>query len=73
MVLYLVTVSFGDGYFFSQLKENSSLIKHIGTIYIDFYKYPPYSGRKSEIFETNVNNNMQCDYNNAQVLIVMTR
>ena len=25
-------------------------------------KYPPYSGRISEVFETNVNANIQCDF-----------
>ena len=30
-------------------------------MYIDFDDYPPYSGSISEIFETNVNANIQCD------------
>ena len=29
-------------------------------MYIDFDEYPPYSGRISEIFEKNVNENIQC-------------
>ena len=31
-------------------------------MYIDFYEYPPYSGRMFGFFETNVNKNIQCDY-----------
>ena len=30
-------------------------------MYINFDEYPPYSGRISEIFDTNVNANIQCD------------
>ena len=30
-------------------------------MYIDFDEYPPYSGRISEIFEKNINDNTQCD------------
>ena len=36
------------------------MIKHFGPIYIDFGEYPPYSGRISEIFEKNDNENIQC-------------
>ena len=34
-------------------------------MYIDFYEYSPYSDRISEIFETNVNYNIQCDHGYA--------
>ena len=34
-------------------------------MYIDFDEYPPYSGRIYEIFETNVNANIQCDHGYA--------
>ena len=29
-------------------------------MYIDFDEHSPYGGRNSEIFETNVNENIQC-------------
>ena len=29
-------------------------------MYIDFDEYPTYSGRNSEIFQNNVNENIQC-------------
>ena len=41
------------------------MIKKIGPMYIDFDEYPPYSGRIYEIFETNVNANIQCDHGYA--------
>ena len=31
-------------------------------MYIDFGEYPHYSGRISEMFEKNVNENIQCDH-----------
>ena len=31
-------------------------------MYIDFDEYPTYSGRISEILETNVNDNIRCDH-----------
>ena len=34
-------------------------------MYIDFDEYPSYSGRVSKRFETNVNNNIQCDHGYA--------
>ena len=34
-------------------------------MYIYFDEYPPYSGRISEIFEKNVNENIQCDHGYA--------
>ena len=34
-------------------------------MYIYFDDYPPYSGRISEIFEANVNANIQCDHGYA--------
>ena len=34
-------------------------------MYIDFYEYPPYSGRISEIFETSVNANIRYDHGYA--------
>ena len=30
-------------------------------MHINFYEYPPYSGRISEFFETNVNDDIQFD------------
>ena len=36
------------------------MIKCFGPIYIYFDEYPRYSGSKSEIFEKNVNENIQC-------------
>ena len=50
-ILDLRTASFGNGYLFTELKENDPLIKHSGTIYIAFDEYPRYSGRTSVIFE----------------------
>ena len=29
-------------------------------MYVDFYEYPTYSGKTYEIFEKNVNENIQC-------------
>ena len=51
----------GNGTFFTALKENATLIKHFGPMYIDFDEYHPYSGAISEIFETNINAYIQCD------------
>ena len=34
-------------------------------MYIDFDNYPPYSSAISEIFETNVNANIQCGHGYA--------
>ena len=36
------------------------MLKYFGPIYIDFDEYPCYSGRNSEIFEINANENIQC-------------
>ena len=36
MILDLGTVSFGNGYLFTELKENSPLIKKFRSMYIDF-------------------------------------
>ena len=47
---------------FTQLKENTALIGHVGTWYTDFDEYLPYSGTISEMFETNVDANIQCDH-----------
>ena len=46
----------------NELKENATLIKHFGPMYIDFDGYPYYSGTISENLETSVNANIQCDY-----------
>ena len=35
--------SIGDGNFFTMTKENATLIKHFGPIYIYFDEYPLYS------------------------------
>ena len=58
----LGTASFGKEPLFTQQKENFQLIKCFGPRYIDFDEYPRYSGRNSEMFEKNVNENSQCDY-----------
>ena len=50
MIPDLGTASFGNGSFFTQLKENSALITHFGLVYIDFYEHPPYSGTTSDFF-----------------------
>ena len=34
-------------------------------MYIDFYEYPPYSGRNSDFFEKHINENIQCVYGYA--------
>ena len=62
MIIDLGTSLFGNGYLFTELKENSLLIKRFGPIYIDFDEYPRYSGRTAAIFETNVNENIPCDH-----------
>ena len=62
MILDLGTASFGNGSLFNRLKENAPLIKYFGPIYIHFDEYPTYSGRISENFETNVNDNIKCDH-----------
>ena len=51
--------------FITELKENYPLIKHFGPIYIDFDEYPRYSGRTSAIFETTINESIQCDHGYA--------
>ena len=64
MILDLGTESFGNGSFFTELKENAPLIKHFGPMYIDFDEYPRYSGRIYEDLK-NVNENIQCDHGYA--------
>ena len=59
-IIDLGTASFGNWYFFTQLKENAPLINFFGPMHIDFYGYPPYSGRNFNFFEKNVNENIQC-------------
>ena len=51
MIIYLGTESFGNGYLFTELKENAPLIIIFGPMYIDFDEYPRYSDRTSSIFE----------------------
>ena len=65
MILDLGTTSFGNGSFFTELKENAPLIKHFGPTYIDFDEYPCHSGRISTIFEKIVNASIQCDHGSA--------
>ena len=36
-------------------KQNSTLTRHFGTMYINFDDYIPYTGTIYEIFETNIN------------------
>ena len=50
-IIDLGPASFEHESLFTQQKENSPLIKHLGPLYIDFDEYPPYSGRISEKFE----------------------
>ena len=65
MIIDLGTASFVNEYFFTQIKQNTPLIKVFGPIYIDFDEDPHDSGRISEIFETNFNNNIWCDHGYA--------
>ena len=46
--------------FFTQQRDNDSLIKQFGPMYIDFYELPPYSGRKSENFDKKFDENIEC-------------
>ena len=50
MIFDLGTESFGNGSFFTELKENPPFITFFGPMYIDFDVYPRYNGRISEIF-----------------------
>ena len=59
-IINLGTTSFGNESLFTQQKEKFPLINIFGPMYIDFDEYPCYSGRNSEIFEKNVNENIQC-------------
>ena len=56
------TALLGNGTLCTVLKEKNTFIKMFGTMYIDFYQYPPYSGVISEIFETILNAHIQCDH-----------
>ena len=58
MILDLGTASFVNGSLFTQIKENSVLIKKFGPIYIDFDEYPPHSYTISENVETDFNANI---------------
>ena len=51
MVLDLETASFVNGSLFTQLKENTALIKHFWPIYIDFDDYPPYGDKISDFLK----------------------
>ena len=46
---------------FTELKENTTLIKSFGPMLIDFDGYLPYSDEISIFFRTNVNDNIHCD------------
>ena len=59
-IIDLGRASFGNESLFNQHKDNAPLIKQFGPMYIDFDEYPPYSGKNSENFEKNVNENIQC-------------
>ena len=61
----LGTTSFGNYPWFTQQKENLSLIKSLGPMYIDFDEYPRYSARNSELFELYVNENIKCEHGYA--------
>ena len=61
-IIDLGAASFGNEPSFTQHKEFFSLIKCFGPIYIDFDEYRRYRGRNSEMFEKNVNENIQCDH-----------
>ena len=65
MIIYLGPASFRNGSLFNQLRENAPLITCFGQMYIYFYEYPTFSGRISETFEKNVNENIQCDHDHA--------
>ena len=41
------------------------MIKRFGQTYIEFDEYPPYSVRISEMFENNINENIQCAHGHA--------
>ena len=62
IILDLGTASIGNESLFTQLKENAALIKKIGPMYIDFDEYPTYSDTIYEVFETNINANIQCEH-----------
>ena len=65
IIIDLGTASFRNMSLFTQLKEDAPLIKKFGLMYIDFDEYSPYSGRISEHFETNVNDNIHRDHGYA--------
>ena len=45
------TASSGNRTLFTKLKENYTLIKHFGPMYIDFDEHPPYTGTISKFLE----------------------
>ena len=47
MILDEGTESLGNGYCFTELKENATFMKHLGPMFINFYGYPLYSGEIS--------------------------
>ena len=44
----------------NRLKENATLTYVYGTMYLQLDDYLPYSGKKSDIFETHMNSNLIC-------------
>ena len=64
MILDLGTAWFGNGSLFTELKENSPLIKKFGPMYIYFDEYPCYSGNIWNFWKM-VNENIQCDHGYA--------
>ena len=61
MILDEGTLSLENGSFLIELKENITLIKKSGPMYLNFDGYRPYSDAIFENVEINVNANIQCD------------
>ena len=61
MILDEGTLSLENGSFLIELKENITLIKKFGPMYLNFDGYRPYSDAIFENVEINVNANIQCD------------
>ena len=61
MIDYFFTIiDLGTESFFTQHKDSFLLIRYFGPMYSDFDEYPCFSGRNNEMFEKNVNENIQC-------------
>ena len=42
------------------VEKNATLTCIYGSMYLQLDDYPPYSGKKSDIFETHINSNLRC-------------